>query len=197
MSSDKNNIYSIYLKLRSKLASSVLGIVPPAEVEDIVQEAYVKICQRQHVDYIQSPQSFLYKTVRNLALDHQKRAETRLADSIEDFDLLVPEGHSSEDEIFKKVASDESFGLFCEAVRSLSAQCRRAFVLKKVYGYSQKEIAKEMDISENTVENHIAQGIKKCTQFMQRYGESYGKRSQQKTEARILSSVRKGGPDHD
>jgi len=39
-------------------------------------------------------------------------------------------------------------------------------VLKKVYGYSQKEIAIKLDISENTVEKHIATGIKRCTQFM-------------------------------
>ena len=35
-----------------------------------------------------------------------------------------------------------------------------------MYGYTQKEIAKTMNISESTVEKHIAMGIKKCTQYM-------------------------------
>src|SRR5690606_20794216 len=45
-------------------------------------------------------------------------------------------------------------------------QCRKAFVLRKVYGYSQKEIADSLGISENTVEKHIATGIKRCTGYM-------------------------------
>ena len=49
-------------------------------------------------------------------------------------------------------------------------QCRRAFVLKKVYGYSIKEIATELAISEKTVEKHIAQGIKRCTLYMRKVG---------------------------
>jgi DNA-binding CsgD family transcriptional regulator len=39
-------------------------------------------------------------------------------------------------------------------------------VLKKVYGYSQKEIALSLSISENTVEKHIATGIKRCSHYM-------------------------------
>jgi DNA-binding NarL/FixJ family response regulator len=35
-----------------------------------------------------------------------------------------------------------------------------------VYGYTQKEIAKELDISESTVEKHIAVGFKRCTIYM-------------------------------
>jgi DNA-directed RNA polymerase specialized sigma24 family protein len=39
-------------------------------------------------------------------------------------------------------------------------------VLRKVYGYSQHEIAVELDLTESTVEKHIALGIKRCTHFI-------------------------------
>ena len=64
------------------------------------------------------------------------------------------------------VASVEEFALFCEAVRSLPRQCRRAFVLKKVYGYSLKEIMAEMGLGQPTVETHIVNGTKRCVQYL-------------------------------
>ena len=52
------------------------------------------------------------------------------------------------------VARGQRLGQGREAVRQLPEQCRRVFVLKKVYGYSQREIAKELSLSESTVEKH-------------------------------------------
>ena len=147
------------------MARMVSRIVPPKEIEDIVQETYVRICQMDKREPVEQPKSFLMRTARNLAYDHLKKAETRLADGVEnesDFDVedLV------NDEVFENIASSEEFAHFCEAVRQLPLQCRRVFVLKKVYGYSQKEIAKEMNLSESTVEKHIAVGFKRCASHM-------------------------------
>jgi RNA polymerase sigma-70 factor (ECF subfamily) len=35
-----------------------------------------------------------------------------------------------------------------------------------VYGYSQREIAAQLSLSESTVEKHISTGMKRCTLFM-------------------------------
>jgi RNA polymerase sigma-70 factor (ECF subfamily) len=157
--------HPIFMAARDSMARMVSRIVPPKEIEDIVQETYVRICQMGKRESIEQPKSFLMRTARNLAYDHLKKAETRLADGVEtesDFDVedLV------NDEVFESIASNEEFAHFCEAVRQLPVQCRRVFVLKKVYGYSQKEIAKEMNLSESTVEKHIAVGFKRCASYM-------------------------------
>ena len=158
-----DSIHRVYMSLRGNLARAVVGIVPPKEIEDIVQETYVRVCQIESREEIREPRSFLFKTARNLALDHIKRAESRLTTNVED---IAEYGHagatqSTDDQTFDQVATNEEFSQFCEAVRLLPVHCRRAFVLKKVYGYSQREIASEMNISESTVEKHIAQGIKR------------------------------------
>ena len=159
------------MSLRASLGRAVMRIVPPKEIEDIVQETYVRVCQIEDVDEIRDFPSFLFKTARNLALDHVKRAESRLVVSVEEMGgAEVGEAEWLSDKTFDQVATDEEFSQFCEAVRILPVQCRRAFVLKKVYGYSQREIAREMKVSESTVEKHIAQGIKRCTLFMMRQG---------------------------
>lgn len=169
---DPDTIHTIYVSLRASLARAVMRIVPPKEVEDIVQETYVRVCQADRIDRIRTPRSFMFRTARNLALDHVKSSEYRLSVSADDASNAEYAGaDSSSDDTFTSVSSNEEFARFCEAVRHLPMQCRRAFVLRKVYGYSQREIAAEMKLSESTVEKHIATGIRKCGDFMRRFDE--------------------------
>ena len=170
--SEKENVRAVFMTLRRYLARAVSRIVPPRDIEDIVQETYVRVCQVDQPEAIRHPRSFLYRTACNLALDHAKRAEFRLADSWADTsadsmdDGPELEHQRSGDDTYDQVAARQEFEFFCEAVRQLPVQCRRAFVLRKVYGYSQKEIAEALSLSENTVEKHIAYGIKRCGYFM-------------------------------
>jgi len=169
---------------RDSMASMLSRIVPPKEIEDIVQETYVRICQMDKREPVEQPKSFLMKTARNLAYDHLKKAETRLADGAEtdcDFDVDA----SMHDAVFENHASNQEFAHFCEAVRQLPVQCRRVFVLKKVYGYSQKEIAKEMTLSESTVEKHIAVGFKRCASYMLGLSQTNVRSSQSRSAANI------------
>ena len=157
------------MALRGQIERLVRSIVPTVEVEDIVQETYVRMCQVENKDAIREPRAYMFRTARNLALDHVKRAESRLAsnyvDELPEQDFLVS---PDDDPTYSQVASDEEFVLFCEAVRSLPKQSRRAFILKKVYGYSLKEIMAEMNLGQPTVETHIVNATKKCVQFMRR-----------------------------
>ncbi len=165
--SETESYSSIYLSIRNRLVRLVSRMVPPKDIEDIVQETYVRLCQVEKKSEIRAPRSFMVTMARNLALDHIKRAESRLTVSVEEDEVLgFGEAEDLSDKTVEKVISDEEFALFCEAVRHLPVQCRRAFVLKKVYGYSQREVAEQLNLSESTVEKHIAQGIKRCAYFM-------------------------------
>ncbi len=159
-------LHKIFLASRNTIARVVSRIVPPKEIEDIVQETYVRICQIEHSEKISSPRSFMLKTAKNLAFDHLKKADTRYLLGVDDEQEYHEPEVSGEDPMFENAANKQAFSDFCEAVRELPPQCRKVFVLKKVYGYSQKEIAEQCDLSESTVEKHIAAGLKKCTLFM-------------------------------
>lgn len=160
-------ITDAFLSWRDHLARIVSRIVPPHDIEDIVQETYVRACQFKSKEEIKSPRAFMARIARNLALDHIKRAEWRLTSSLdEDAEVQMDLIQRLADEPFHQVASGEEFAHFCEAVRQLPLQCRRAFVLKKVYGHSQREIARELNLSESTVEKHIALGLKRCACYM-------------------------------
>ncbi|GGY84385.1 hypothetical protein GCM10011613_31640 [Cellvibrio zantedeschiae] len=167
--SNRENLSTLFMGIQRSLAKVASTIAPPKEIEDIVQETYVRICEISNEEPIKSPRSFMYRIVKNLALDHVKRAENRLSISLDDSehaDIQELIEQTGEDSTFNTVASKEEFELFCRAVRELPIQCRRVFVMKKVYGYSQKEIAADLNISESTVEKHIAFGIKRCFHYM-------------------------------
>ncbi|MEW6998631.1 RNA polymerase sigma factor [Colwelliaceae bacterium BS250] len=159
--------YKTYLSSRKTISRLVARIVPPHEIEDIVQETYVRICQIENKENISSPKSFMYKIARNLALDYQKQAHVRLVDGIENMEALEQLlSNHHKDEMYDNALTNIEFSHFCEAVRQLPVQCRKVFVLKKVYGYSQREIAAQLNLSESTVEKHISTGMKRCTLFM-------------------------------
>lgn len=170
---ERDRLLETFMAMRGSLARLVRGIVPPKEVEDIVQETYVRVCQTELRAAIREPRSFLFRTAQNLALDHLKRSESRLTAGVDAIDdVIAMDIGLQSDPTYAQVASDEEFVLFCEAVRHLPKQCRRAFVLKKVYGYSLKEIAAEMGVGQPTVESHIVAGTKRCVKFLRnREGE--------------------------
>ncbi|MBA6234054.1 MULTISPECIES: RNA polymerase sigma factor [unclassified Colwellia] len=158
--------YKIYLASRKSISRVVSRIVPPDEIEDIVQETYVRICQIENKEHITSPKSFMYRTARNLALDYLKQANVKLVDRVDDIQTLEYLLSSDSDEMYENTLTSNEFSHFCEAVRQLPTQCRKVFVLKKVYGYSQREIAAQLNLSESTVEKHISTGMKRSTLFM-------------------------------
>ena len=51
-----------------------------------------------------------------------------------------------------------------EFVRSLPMETRQVFTLRKVYGYSGKEIAIRLGIPEHAVEEHLIQAVRRCAQ---------------------------------
>lgn len=163
-----SDIHDVFLTIRFGIARVVSKVVAPHEVEDVVQETYVRLCQVRNSERIYHPKAYLYRMALNLALDSQKRAENRMTEPwSEETDTSADLIGLTLDDTFERAASDEEFGHFCEAVRQLPVQARRVFVLKKVYGYSQKEIASELRIAESTVEKHVALAVRRCTGFMQ------------------------------
>ncbi len=156
----------LYLSMRCNITSVVARIVPPDEVEDIVQETYLRLCRVAIATEIQHPRSYIYRTARNLALDSLKKADnSRTTAWNESHDQLG----SRPDSVINQVETTEEFRHFCDSLRKLPTQARRVFVLKKVYGFSQREIADELNISQSTVEKHVALGRRRCADYMSNY----------------------------
>lgn len=163
-------ISAAFAEIRPKLLGFVARIVGPDSIEDVVQETYVRSFEASRQQTIRHPRSFMYRAARNIALNHINRADNRLTTQIADFSDADVYSETDIIESELQFESKERFLVFCRAVQKLPRQCRRVFVLKRVYGLTQREIAERLDISQSTVEKHIAKGITMCAAFMDEMG---------------------------
>lgn len=156
----------VFLTFRARLARAVSRMVQPSDVEDIVQETFLRCYQASAKETIRHPRSFMLTTAKNLALNHLARADNRLVRGVDSFDdSTVP--LYREEPAADAAERDEDVVRLCEAVRALPLQCQRAFILKKVYGLSRKEIASHMGITESTVQKHVAKGLLMCAEYLE------------------------------
>ena len=72
------------------------------------------------------------------------------------------------EDVSQAVARSEELELLTKAIQSLPTRCRQIITLRKIYGMSQKDIAKELEISVNTVETQGTIGMKKLGEFFER-----------------------------
>lgn len=139
------------------------------DLDDIVQEAFVRVLQARLGGKLREPKAFLFATARNLALDRLRRHEVSRMDSLVEIESLnvLDEG----DGVPETVARHQELALLTAAIQSLPARCRQIFTLRKLYDLSQREIALRLGISESTVSNQIMIGIEKCTDFFAKHGD--------------------------
>lgn len=129
--------------------------------EEIVQNVFLKIWETpENLQDIKSIKSYLHKTVinasinylnkqKNIALHHQKIAanlsEEYLLDLDEENELIV---------------------LLYHEIEKLPHQCKKIFKLNRFEQLKYKQIALQLNISERTVENHIANALKQLRSVM-------------------------------
>lgn len=144
----------------------------PHQIEDILQESYVRTMEANKKVNIRSPKAFLYKVAHNLSLNHKASSYQKYTDLIEDFESL---GVLSTDiSVEDTVEQSQNFLQFCNALGTLPKQCRKVFVLSKVYGLSHMEIANTLGISVSTVEKHLAKGLLSCRDYLLQNGYTPG-----------------------
>jgi RNA polymerase sigma-70 factor (ECF subfamily) len=133
-------------------------VLDPADIDDVIQESYCRIAALESVAHIENGRAYLFQTARHLALEHIRRARIVRIDSVTDIELLsiVDEGPSPE----RILAGSRQLERVRGLIEGLPPKCREIFVLRRIHGVPQKEIARELGVSENTVEMHAKRGLK-------------------------------------
>jgi RNA polymerase sigma factor (sigma-70 family) len=138
------------------------------DIDDIIQETYLRVYAMPDFTAVQSPKSLLLKIAHNLAIELVRRRATQATDSVAEFEPLTVSSDSPA--LDDQLDARRRFESFCAAVDSLPPLCRRAFMLRKVYKLSQAEIAAVLGVSENTVEKHVAKGMVRCRDYLRERG---------------------------
>ena len=141
--------------------------------DDLAQEAFVRAFAAESRRMIESPKAFLFKVGRNLALNELARQSSMAIEPLGDFDGQEVLEDSSQAAVDDVVDSRERVRLLARAIAALPPQCAKVFILRKMRGLSQKEIAVRLNISVRTVENHVAVGLSRCRAYMRAHGGAH------------------------
>jgi RNA polymerase sigma-70 factor (ECF subfamily) len=141
-----------------------------ADIEDIAQEAFLRAYAVECNRTIEQPKSFLFRIAKHVALSQLNRKARQITDYLEDADEqeLSRMESSAEDE----VSAGQTLGLHCEAVASLAPQCRQVYLLRKVHGFSHKQIAAQLGIAVSTVEKHLIKAVEQCDSYIRKRMEA-------------------------
>ena len=144
----------------------VQGFGPRLAVDDVLQEAFLRVLRARETGELQAPKAFLFAIARNLALDQLRRHAVSRTDALVEADLSnVLDDHAS---IPETVAREQERALLTEAIQSLPDRCRQVMTLRIVYGLTQRVIGERLGISDRTVAAQLAIGTARCTDFMLR-----------------------------
>ncbi|HKX79530.1 MAG TPA: RNA polymerase sigma factor [Novosphingobium sp.] len=170
------------------------------DVDDLVAECMTRAYANGDIRRTQSGKAFLFQIARNLLIDEARREKIVSLELVAELDVLQADNRTEE----ALHARDELRHLQA-ILDTLPAQCRRAFMLRRVHGKSVKEIAEEMGLSVFTVDKHLTRAAVKIMQAigqfegsgfgwsLQKRGGHAGDRSRSGASVSESASERRGG----
>jgi len=149
--------------LRTYLHSSFPAV---RDVDDIVQESFLRVWRAKASHPIITAKAFLFQVARHLAIDRMRREKiSPIVTVIDSHSLSVLDDRP---DAAQAACTNHEIRLLADAIDALPARCREIVILRKLKGVSQKEIAARLGISEQTVQVQAARGLKRCEEFLRK-----------------------------
>lgn len=126
--------------------------IPDEDIcKDIVQDVFINYWKQQEnfKDEL-SVKAFLYKSIRNGCLNQIRHHHIR-----KQYFSSLPGDWETEDFFMENVIKEEVSGIILQEIDKLSETSRK-IILRSLEGLSNEEIAKELQVSINTVKTHKA-----------------------------------------
>ena len=141
-----------------------------ADVDDLVQQVFLRLSQHPHVDAIKNPDAYIFQTAANALTDHVRRngvrrrifEDTGTEDTVEWSSDVSPE---------RVLQGSQSLAQLVAALRTLPERTRDVFMLRCFEGLRHAEIARLQGISVRASENHLAKALARIGHFLERDSE--------------------------
>lgn len=129
----------------------------PEDVDELMQEAYCRIATLPSVDHIDCGHAYFFSIARNLLLRRLKRQQVVPLEAISEIESFRDTHTPSPEE---QVSIRLSYERVMALIAGLPDRCRRIVELRKIEGWSQKEIAAHLGITEKAVEKQVWVGVR-------------------------------------
>ncbi|WP_156307987.1 RNA polymerase sigma-70 factor [Sphingobacterium endophyticum] len=165
MEAVKQNFTQLYHSFHQRSFLFAKSLVHADDVaEDIAMESLVILWEKMKAEEIQSVQSFLFRVIKNKALDHLKhlKVRRRVVEALDEWeegeiDFRVEMINGINDE---QILSKEIREIAERTLEMLPSKTREVFMLSRQEYLKGHEIAERLGISQKGVEYHISKAIK-------------------------------------
>lgn len=151
--------------LKAYLRSSFPSV---RDVDDVVQEAYLRIWKARARHPIHSAKAFLFRIARHLALDSVKRDRRFVGEAGCDFAAHVV--LDSSPNAAEVALTQDLLGHLSDALVAIPARYRNVVVLHKLKGMPLKEVASHLNLTLRTTEKYSMVGIDLCAAYLRTKG---------------------------
>ena len=160
------DIKSLFLVHGRSLLAFLTKTVRDADLAaDLTQETFLRVAAHARANpgaVIAHERSYLYRTARNLALDHARRSRVIPMETLRDNDGAdIGDDRPSLERV---VAGRSDLAVVRRAMLALPVRTREVFLLVRVEGLTYRETARRLGISESSVQKHLAKAAKHVTQ---------------------------------
>jgi len=160
----------IYHMYSHKLYSFVFRILKDeADSEDIIQEVFIKIWElREKLDDHKLLNSLIFTIAYNnsISLIRKKISSSKYREHLRNASVI-----QFQDNSFSDIEFDELNRHVERLIESLPERQKRVYLSHREKGLTYPEIAEEMGISRNTVENHMVKTLKYLRQNLKNFLE--------------------------
>ncbi|MDR1557829.1 MAG: RNA polymerase sigma-70 factor [Tannerellaceae bacterium] len=163
----QDNFDKIYVNYFTRLHRFAKEYVMSDEdAENIVQDVFMMLWEKREVLNVQiSLTAYLFSLVKNKCIDHLRRKVVA-----EEYRQELNMKLSSLEDLNRAFSSDEDIERFInDAINKLPKRCREIFIMSRIEGKKYQEIAEELNISVNTVENQMSIALKKLRIELKEY----------------------------
>lgn len=137
----------------------------PQLAADLVQESFLRLAEQQSRERIDNTPAYLYRTAHNLMIDHMRQQQRRKTDSVphEALEGIVEDSPGLEE----TTATEQHMRRLREALAQLPARTQEVFRLNRLEGLTHAEVARQLDISDSSVQKHLAKALAFVMQSLQ------------------------------
>ncbi|MDT9600842.1 RNA polymerase sigma factor [Sphingosinicella rhizophila] len=129
-----------------------------AEVPDLRQEIYARAYKGAKGGRPTYARAYLFTIARNLLIDRTRRAKVIPIDAVADLSGLdVATDLPSAD---RHLQGRQELQLLRDALAALPPRCREVVTLRKIDRLPQREVARRLSITEDTVERQVGKGMR-------------------------------------
>lgn len=158
--SNHSELSRAFVEGRKRLAS-IARRSGTQDVEDIVQDAFLKVVETSKTEEIRAPDHLLSRVVRCLAIDRLRRRYARaIIHSVDRWDAIADPTLDPE----RVMIGSQRLERVMSLIEHMPQKRRQVFMLHRVDELTYPQIAKCMGISIKAVEKHIHLALKQIAE---------------------------------